>query len=106
MELFTYCTLHVNVLFCLPEPGKHILLLFAKWESSIGEKDRLTSQISEAEQQYKLELERLRATSEEDMDNKVKDAIERTRLEGKTGTCFGGGHLSVTQFMKVQYTES
>ncbi|XP_069112463.1 forkhead-associated domain-containing protein 1-like isoform X2 [Argopecten irradians] len=73
----------VNVKLSNDEPGKHIQLLFAKWESSISEKERLTAQITQVEQQYKEELSRNRTMAEEDAENRVRDAIEKTRLEGE-----------------------
>ncbi|XP_033764191.1 LOW QUALITY PROTEIN: forkhead-associated domain-containing protein 1-like [Pecten maximus] len=73
----------VNVKLSNDEPGKHILLLFAKWESSISEKERLMAQITQVEQQYKEELTRNRTVAEEDSENRVRDAIEKTRLEGE-----------------------
>ncbi|XP_021372851.1 forkhead-associated domain-containing protein 1-like isoform X2 [Mizuhopecten yessoensis] len=73
----------VNVKLSNDEPGKHILLLFAKWESSLSEKERLMSQITQVETQYKEELARNRTMAEEDAENRVRDAIEKTRLGGE-----------------------
>lgn len=64
-------------------PDKHILALFSKWEASISEKERLVSQISTLEQQYKTDLERQVSMTKQDSDNRVTDAVEKARLEGK-----------------------
>lgn len=64
-------------------PDKHILSLFSKWEASISEKERLVSQISTLEQQYKADLERQVSMTKQDSDNRVTDAVEKARLEGK-----------------------
>jgi len=57
--------------------------LFAKWESSIGERERLATQITQLEQQYKADLEFNLNTQKSDAQNRIADAMEKTRLEGQ-----------------------
>ncbi|CAC5400757.1 unnamed protein product [Mytilus coruscus] len=73
----------VNVRLSSDGPDKHILSLFSKWEASISEKERLVSQISTLEQQYKADLERQVSITKSDSDNRVTDAVEKARLEAE-----------------------
>lgn len=73
-------------------PDKHILSLFSKWEASIGEKERLVSQISTLEKQFKEDIERQVNIAKQDSDNKVTDAVEKAKLEGKFIISFSAGH--------------
>jgi len=74
----------VNVKISTDDPGKHILTLWSKWESSVSEKERLEKQLAEAEVNHQAELElkvtQLRAEFEE----LKQDAVEKTRLAGET----------------------
>ena len=64
-------------------PDKHIHALFSKWEASISEKERLVSQISLLEEQYKTDMERQVSIVKQDSDNRVVDAVEKAKVEGK-----------------------
>ena len=73
----------VNVKLSNDAPGKHIHALFSKWEASISEKERLVSQISVLEEQYKTDMERQVSIVKQDSDNRVVDAVEKTKLEAE-----------------------
>lgn len=65
-----------------PGPGKHIDLLFAKWESAISEKEKLMSQITQIEEQHKIDIELQINLQKDDAENRIADAVEKARLEG------------------------
>ena len=66
----------------LTEPSKHINLLFAKWESAIGEKERLVKQISEMEVRFKEDLHEQLESQKTDAEGRISDAVEAAKLEG------------------------
>ncbi|XP_055863353.1 forkhead-associated domain-containing protein 1-like isoform X1 [Biomphalaria glabrata] len=74
----------VNVKISNEEPGKHIESLMAKWESSLKESDSLKAQISAHQESHKAELELRLSALTSDMEARLQDAVEKTRLEGET----------------------
>uniref|UniRef100_A0A2C9LYZ8 Uncharacterized protein n=1 Tax=Biomphalaria glabrata TaxID=6526 RepID=A0A2C9LYZ8_BIOGL len=71
----------VNVKISNEEPGKHIESLMAKWESSLKESDSLKAQISAHQESHKAELELRLSALTSDMEARLQDAVEKTRLE-------------------------
>ena len=63
-------------------PGQHIQHLFARWESAISEKEKLQGHVSELQEKFKADLEMQVKVAVEDGDNKVKDALEKAKIEG------------------------
>jgi len=74
------CVFHCYYLFS--EPGKHIALLFAKWETSIGEKERLMKQITDMEARHKEELDLKINQQQTESQDAVTEAVEKAKLEG------------------------
>ena len=66
----------------ITEPGKHIALLYAKWESAIGEKDRLVKQMGEMETRFKEDLHQQLEAQKTDAEGNISDAVEKAKLEG------------------------
>lgn len=66
----------------MTEPSKHIALLFAKWESSIKDKDRLVKQIADLEAKHKEDVALLNEQNKTDADGRIQDAVEKAKLEG------------------------
>ena len=64
------------------DPGKHIETLFSKWESAIGEAERLTSRLAELEEHHRADLDLQLSAQKQDLENQLVDAVERARLEG------------------------
>lgn len=73
----------VNCKLSTEAPWKHIELLFAKWESALSEKDRLTAQMAEMENQHQQDVKEKLDSLRIEMNNKVIDAAEKARLEGE-----------------------
>ncbi|KAL4221029.1 Forkhead-associated (FHA) phosphopeptide binding domain 1 [Mactra antiquata] len=71
----------VNVKLTNDAPSKHIALLFAKWESSIKDKDRLVKQISDLESKHKEDISLLEGQHKTDLKGLLQDAAEKARLE-------------------------
>ena len=69
------------IILIIAEPGKHISLLFAKWESAIGEKDRLVKQMAEMEKKFKEDLHEQLNSQKTDSESRISDAVEAARLE-------------------------
>ncbi|XP_076472466.1 forkhead-associated domain-containing protein 1-like [Babylonia areolata] len=64
-------------------PGHHIELLLAKWESSLSEKEHLTSQVAEMEQRHLEEVKVTADTLRQQLEGEMADAVENARLEGE-----------------------
>ncbi|CAH1772597.1 unnamed protein product [Owenia fusiformis] len=73
----------VNTKISDDEPGKHILALFSKWESSLKEKDSLNNHMKHLESQHKEEMKLRLENVQKDMENKLTDAVEKAKLEGE-----------------------
>lgn len=73
----------VNCKLSTEAPWKHIELLFAKWESALSEKDRLSAQIAEMEGHHQEDVRVKLDALQRDMEGKLADAVERARLEGE-----------------------
>ncbi|KAK3583390.1 hypothetical protein CHS0354_040353 [Potamilus streckersoni] len=71
----------VNVKLTNDAPGKHIGLLYAKWETALREKERLVKQISQQEEQYKQDLQTQLKAQKEEAQQRIADAVEKAKLE-------------------------
>ncbi|XP_012938501.1 forkhead-associated domain-containing protein 1 [Aplysia californica] len=76
-------TCGVNVKISTDDPGKHIALLYSKWESSLTEKQRLEKLLTDTESANKSELEHKMAAVVSEWEHRLQDAVEKTRLEGE-----------------------
>lgn len=65
-------------------PAKHINGLYAKWELAIKEKDGVEMAIKTIEANHKAELATQAAHLKEEMAEKISEAREKARLEGKS----------------------
>ena len=72
----------VNVKLTNDEPSKHIALLYAKWESALGEKERLVKQMADMEIKFKEELQQQLELQKVEAEGKITDAAEKAKLEG------------------------
>lgn len=57
--------------------------MYAKWESALGEKDRLVKQISDMETRFKEDLHQQLEAQKADAESNITDAVEKAKLEGK-----------------------
>nr|KAG5691839.1 hypothetical protein BaRGS_033443 [Batillaria attramentaria] len=73
----------VNCKLSTEAPWKHIELLWAKWESALSEKDRLTAQMAEMEGHHQQDLQLKLDALQKEMEDKLADAVEKARLEGE-----------------------
>ncbi|XP_060586593.1 forkhead-associated domain-containing protein 1-like isoform X3 [Ruditapes philippinarum] len=71
----------VNVKLTNDEPSKHISLLFAKWESSLSEKERLVKQISSMEIAHKEDMLLQLEQQKVEYEGRIADAAEKAKLE-------------------------
>jgi hypothetical protein len=67
----------------ISEPSKHISLLFAKWESSLSEKERLVKQISSMEIAHKEDMLLQLEQQKVEYEGRIADAAEKAKLEGR-----------------------
>ncbi|CAL1541605.1 unnamed protein product [Lymnaea stagnalis] len=72
----------VNLKITTDDPGKHIEALYSRWESSLSETEKLKAQIASQVESYKSELEVQMNALTAEMEAKVQDAVEKTKLEG------------------------
>ncbi|XP_025083413.1 forkhead-associated domain-containing protein 1-like [Pomacea canaliculata] len=72
----------VNIKLSSEPPNTHIELLYAKWESALSEKERLTVQIQEMKAHHQEELKVRLEGLQKEMESKLLDAVEKARLEG------------------------
>ncbi|CAG5124562.1 unnamed protein product [Candidula unifasciata] len=72
----------VKVAISNDNPGQHIQMLFSKWELSLAEVERLQTQIKLLEKEHKAELELKLSALTTEMENRIQDAVEKTKLKG------------------------
>jgi hypothetical protein len=63
-------------------PSAHIERLYAKWESALSEEKRLMDQIAQLEGHHQETLKLRLDALQKEMNDKMADAVEKTRLEG------------------------
>lgn len=71
----------VNVKLTTDGTSKQIALLYAKWESSLNEKERLVKQLNDSEAHYKEDIRLQAQQQQNDFDGRVADAVEKARLQ-------------------------
>lgn len=74
----------VNLKISTDDPGKHIESLYSRWESSISESEKLKAQIASQVESYRSELELQMNALTAEMEAKIQDAVEKTKLEDET----------------------
>ncbi|BFZ23626.1 hypothetical protein BsWGS_26664 [Bradybaena similaris] len=72
----------VKVAISNENPGQHIQMLFSKWELALAEVESLQAQIRLLEEEHKAHLELKLKVLTTEMENKIQDAVEKTKLKG------------------------
>ncbi|ESP04573.1 hypothetical protein LOTGIDRAFT_237318 [Lottia gigantea] len=76
-------TCGVNVKLSNEGPDRHILQINEKLLAALEEKSRLETQLTDADVSHKEEFEQKIKSLTEQMENDMKDAVEKARLEGE-----------------------
>ncbi|XP_064642257.1 forkhead-associated domain-containing protein 1-like [Lineus longissimus] len=73
----------INVKLSSENPAKHIINLFTKLDASSGSMDKLQKELASLKVDHQQELEAHTARLRQEMEDRIKDAIEKTKLEGE-----------------------
>ncbi|XP_074654720.1 uncharacterized protein LOC141908523 isoform X2 [Tubulanus polymorphus] len=71
----------VNTKLSNDEPAKHILTLYNTWESGISDTTKLKNRLDELQNIHQQDLDAQAERFKQEMNDKIKDAIEKTKLE-------------------------